>query len=344
MFCCETCPYKSDRKYNLQKHIKSIHKRDTNESEMVCKQILAENTQILANSTQMFAKNTQILAKNTQILAKNDKKNLSCPKCLKIFKSFQGCKKHQCICKGVSNILECYHCHKVFTTASAKCKHLKICKIKEVKELVANYNQINNITNNTNTNNTNTNNNTNNQNLIVHYHNYRGSYNPNTYDSDKFYNIENVNDFGQEDITYISDDQMMQLALNYDIKGLITQKHFNPDHPENHNIINNCSKSYKVLKNNEWTVETKDTIHSIIYSNSQCKLHDYAFTNLLNKILDEQKTDEYLDKIQKLDDKVKKKRMYDYIDVKVKELMKKIVLSKIANGIEVNDTKMITSE
>jgi hypothetical protein len=340
MFCCESCPYKSNRKYNLAKHIKSIHKRDTNESVMVCKQITSENTQITSENTQITSENTQITSENTQITSENDKKNLSCPKCLKIFKSFHGAKKHESICKGVSNILECHHCRKIFSTQQSKSRHLKICKIKEVKELVANYNQTNNITNNNNTNN-----NTNNQNLIVHYHNYRGSYNPNAhYDSDKFYNIENVNDFGQEDITYITDDEMMKLALNYDIKGLITQKHFNPDHPENHNIINNCSKSYKVLKNNEWTVETKDTIHSIIYSNSQCKLHDYAFTNLLNKILDEQKTDEYLDKIQKLDDKVKKKRMYDYIDVKVKELMNKIVLSKIANGIEVNETKMITSE
>jgi hypothetical protein len=49
--------------------------------------------------------------------------------------------------------------------------------------------------------------------------------------------------------------------------------------------------------------------------------------------LTEQKTDEYLDKIQKIEDKVRKKRLYDYIDVKIKELPTKIVLSKIANGI-----------
>ena len=211
--------------------------------------------------------------------------------------------------------------------------------MKEVKDLVANYNQTHNITNN------NTQNNTNTQNIIVHYHNHRGPYNAHEYyDNDIYGNIESINNFGQEDITYITEDEMMQIALNYDIKGLITQKHFNPAHPENHNIRNNCSKSYKILKNNEWTVETKDAVHSIIYNNSQCKIHDYAFTNLLNKILDEEKTDEYLDKIHKLDDKVRKKRMYHYIDVKIKELMKKIAISKLANGIELNDNNLITSE
>jgi|LakMenE01Jun11ns_1017448.scaffolds.fasta_scaffold9862519_1 Mg2+ and Co2+ transporter CorA len=58
--------------------------------------------------------------------------------------------------------------------------------------------------------------------------------------------------------------------------------------------------------------------------------------------LTEQKTDEYLDKIQKIEDKVRKKRLYDYIDVKIKELLTKIVLSKIANGIPSNETTLIT--
>ena len=240
MFCCESCQYRSDRKYNIQKHIKNVHIQDASDAELT----------------------------NTQILSKNDKQIFStCKKCLKNFKTFHGCKKHETSCKGVSNALECHHCHKVLATASSKCKHMKTCKMKEIRELVL----AQNITNNT-------------QNVIVHYHNHRGVNNQcKYYESEYCNNTQNINDFGQEDITYISEDEMMQIALNYDIKGLIKQKHFNPAHPENHNIRDNCRKSYKVLKNNEWTVETKDTVHSIIYNNSQCKIHDYAFTNLLNK-------------------------------------------------------------
>ena len=322
MFCCETCHYQSNKKYNLQKHIKNVHKRDATDKELC--------------DTQITSKITQITSKNTQITSQNDKNIFTCQKCFKNFKTFHGYSKHQIICKGVSNVLECHHCHKVLATQQSKSKHLKICKMKEVKELVEKYTQ--NITNNTQ-------NNTNTQNIIVNYHNYRGPYHPNAYyDTDNYDDITGINNFGHEDMAYITDDEMLKFALNYDIKGLITQKHFNPEHPENHNIRDNCRKSYKILKNNEWTVETKDAVHSIIYNNSQCKIHDYAFTNLLNKILDEEKTDEYLDKIHKLDDKVHKKRMYDYIDVKIKELMKKIAISKLANGIESNDNKCITLE
>jgi hypothetical protein len=127
----------------------------------------------------------------------------------------------------------------VFTRQQSKYKHLKICKMKEVQELVATQLKIHNITNNTQNNTNNTNNNHNNtmNNITVHYHNYRAPYHPREYyDKDEYYNIENVNDFGKEDISYIPDEEMMHIALNYDIKGLITQKHFNPSHPENHNI------------------------------------------------------------------------------------------------------------
>ncbi len=326
MFCCETCQYQSDRKYNIRKHITNVHSRDASDGELM-------NTQITSKNTQITSKNTQITSKNTQITSQIDKKISTCQKCFKIFKTFHGCKKHETSCKGVSNALECHHCHKVLASQQSKSKHIKTCKMKEIRELVSSQN----ITNNTQNNNT--------QNVIVHYHNYRGVNNLHKYyESDWHNNTQNINDFGQEDITYISEDEMMQIALNYDIKGLINQKHFDPAHPENHNIRDNCRKSYKVLKNNEWTVETKDAVHSIIYNNSQCKIHDYAFTNLLNKIFDEEKTDEYLDKIKKIEDKVRKKRLYDYIDVKIKELLTKIVLSKIANGLQSDENSMIAAE
>jgi hypothetical protein len=81
-----------------------------------------------------------------------------------------------------------------------------------------------------------------------------------------------------------------------------------------------------------------------IYNNSQCKIHDYAFTNLINKIFDEEKTDEYLDKIQKIEDKARKRTLYDYIDLKIKELLTKIMLSKIENGIASDENTITTAE
>ena len=349
MFCCENCNYKSNRKMNLQRHVKIIHNRDVTDKELSMSnaktQILADDTQMLAVDTQMLAKNTQMLAENTQMLAQH-KNKIFCPGCQKIFKTFHGCKKHQNICKGVSNNLECHHCHKVFTKASSKSRHLKICKMKEVKDLVTTQLQTHTITNNTQNNTNNTNNMHNNtmNNITVNYNTYRAPYHYDNYhDKDEYYNIENVNDFGKEDLSYISDDDMMSIALNYDIKKLITQKHFDPLHPENHNIRTNCSKSYKILKDKEWTVETKDAVHSIIYNNSHCKIYDFAHLYLFNKLLDDEKTDEYLDKIEKINDNAKKRRIYNYIDIKIKELIKKHQLLKIENGIEESVPKMITS-
>jgi len=351
MFCCDTCDYKSNRKFNIQKHINNVHNRHATDKELnKCIEYVQKTTDEVQNTTdavqntteavQNTTKSVQITTEKVQITTEH-KNEIFCPGCQKVFKTSQGFKRHQNICKGVSNNLECHHCHKVFTKQQAKSRHLKICKMKEVKELVATQLQTHNITNNTQNNTNNTNNM---QNITVHYHNYRSPYNHHdNQDKDEYYNIENVNDFGKEDLSYISDDDMMSIALNYDIKKLITQKHFDPSHPENHNIRTNCSKSYKILKDKEWTVETKDAVHSIIYNNSHCKIYDYAHLYLLNKLLDDEKTDEYLDKIEKINDNVKKRRIYNYIDIKIKELIKKHQLLKIENGTtEVSEPKMIT--
>jgi dsDNA-binding SOS-regulon protein len=330
MFCCESCSYKSNRKTNLKRHIISKHKRDAYDKELTDiknLQMLTSDLQMLTSNPQMLTKNPQMLTQNLQMLTQH-KNDFFCPGCQKVFKSSYNLKIHQNVCKGVSNNLECHHCHKVFTKAAAKSRHLKICKMKEVRELVAIQLKTQNITNNTQNN---LHNNTMN-NITVNYNTFRAPYHPHEYyDKDEYYNIENINDFGKEDISYIPDEEMMHIALNYDIKGLITQKHFNPSHPENHNIRTNCNKSYKILKDKTWTVETKDAVYSIIYSNSQCKIQDYAHTHLINKLLDSEKTEEYLDRMSKINEKPKIKRMNNFIDIKIKERNQNILNSNIKN-------------
>ncbi len=47
MFCCESCPYQSNRKSYLQKHIKLKHKRDASDKELIeIQQILPETIEI----------------------------------------------------------------------------------------------------------------------------------------------------------------------------------------------------------------------------------------------------------------------------------------------------------
>jgi hypothetical protein len=343
MFRCSSCDYKSNRKYNLQKHIKNIHNRDATDEEIAKTQITSEITQITISDTQNTIPNTQITIPNTQITICFEKENLVCPKCQKNFKTSHGFKKHSDHCKGVSNILECHFCHHIFPSQQCKSQHIKRCKIKKLHEetqeqikqiqsmLPAEYHNNNNVT----TTNNNTNNTNNNQQIIYHIHNnnYRISseeYN-NRYDQNLDHeDIDNINDFGCEDISYIEPEQMKQIALNCDFKTLIREKHFNPEHPENHNIRNNCNKSYKVLKNSEWLVEPKDAVCSLIYNNSKAQVYDYAFQNLLHKMLDDDQSDQYLVQWQQYE-KTCKKKLYNYIEIQIKELMKQRRLRLMAD-------------
>jgi hypothetical protein len=154
MYWCTSCKYKSNRKFNLQKHVKNVHNRDATDNELTREQISSTEEQISSeNGTNIIQNGTNIIQNGTNIIQVTQT-NLTCQKCLKNFKSFKGLKQHQTKCKGVSNSLECQYCHRVFATAQSKFKHLKICKIREVQELVEKHCVINS-NNNTQTNNNN---------------------------------------------------------------------------------------------------------------------------------------------------------------------------------------------
>ena len=73
-----------------------------------------------------------------------------------------------------------------------------------------------------------------------------------------------VNNFGDENLEYLSD-KMIGNLLAYPkscIPKLIKQIHFNPNHPENHNIrIKNKKLKYaEVKENNQWKLKHKKTV------------------------------------------------------------------------------------
>ena len=357
MFCCDSCKYQSVRKYNLRKHIMTVHNRDANDNELVKKENIAENieksTEFIEKSAEPIEKSAKFIEKSAKFIEKSaefieksahfNEKNLTCQDCQKIFKSFQWLVKHQTICKKVKNVLQCSHCDKVFTTKQAKSKHIKICKIKNAKEQVqqmlqtqqtslATTNNTTNNTTNTTNNMNNTNNNTNNQQIIYQINNYRVSNDnyKNKFDQDlDNEDVEHINDFGLENISYITDEQMHQFAMDHNFKKLIMEKHFNEEHPENHNIRNNCKKSFKVLKNKKWLPELKDVVFSVIYNNTRSQLFDFAYRYIFPN-LDEEKKEEYLSVVQKYD-KQFKQNAYKTIDLQVQELMKSRRQKMIAN-------------
>jgi hypothetical protein len=323
-----SCRYKSDRKYNLKIHIRNAHNRDATDNELTREQITSGVEQITSFGEQITSEkgtnNIQYGTNNSPVT----QNSLVCPKCSKNFKSFKGLKKHQNRCKGVSNPLECQYCHRVFATQQSKFKHLKVCKIKEVQELVEKH--CTTINNNTNTQ-------TNNNNIqnIYNIYNYPSSHRNSSYndmdtDMDLEMDVENINDFGKEDISYIDPEKMRKIVLSFDFKAYICEKHFNPEHPENHNIRENCSKSYKILRDKKWVVESKEFVHSTIFQNTRIEMYDYSFNYLLYKSLDINQTNQYLEDWQSCINK-DPRRMHSYIDIQIKELMKKKKVNRMTN-------------
>ena len=333
MFCCANCAYKTNRKFNIKKHINNVHNRDANDEELTKKddvtQILAEPTQMLADPTQMFADPTQMFADmasicvaTTQILAKH--KKIFCDLCQKEFKTPHGFRNHQKICKGVVNTLECHHCHKVFTTSSAKCKHIKICKVKEGKELAVQALQklqTQNITNNTQNNTQTNSNNTIHTQNILHIQNFRQPYQPRSSKYDyKQEDVSGILDFGSENRSYITDEEREAISLACNIKNMIDLVHFNELHPENHNIRVNDSKSYAVLKNKEWMVETMDYVRDNVFRNSLVEINKFRTNYILNANISEHQKDLMTDETNQLYNQKLKKKINNHIDLKARVL------------------------
>lgn len=91
-----------------------------------------------------------------------------------------------------------------------------------------------------------------------------------------------VNNYGSENLDYITDDNLKRL-LKYPSSGiekLIGKIHFNPDHPENHNIriTNKKLKFAEVKKNNKWLLQhKKKTLSDLIEKGKE------QFENLIEK-------------------------------------------------------------
>jgi hypothetical protein len=79
----------------------------------------------------------------------------------------------------------------------------------------------------------------------------------------------NINNFGEENLKYISGDflsNLIKIPFNA-LSNLIKEIHFNPDHPENNNIkISNKKLPYaEVFKDNCWKIQDKkETINYLV--------------------------------------------------------------------------------
>jgi hypothetical protein len=192
-----------------------------------------------------------------------------CLLCGKILSSKFSLNLHTPKCIGVPSSLECSKCFSTFNTRSTKSNHLKKCYAVQPPLghylVVKNETNIiqNNTINNTIINNNITNNITNNYGKSAKEKKKEQESEEEEEQDDDDYKYTNanknmrINNFGNETYCYIPEEQLNKFALNLNVKGFIEQKHFNKDHPENHNIKKSNTKYCKILKDNKWKLENK---------------------------------------------------------------------------------------
>ena len=103
-------------------------------------------------------------------------------------------------------------------------------------------------------------------------------------------NTINLNSYGQEDLSHISDNMKMSLIkLPYtSVQKMIQQVHFNKKKPENKNIAitNKKEKMIKVFKDNKWSYKDRgETIDELIQINYG-RLDDYYENIAVDKLSD----------------------------------------------------------
>lgn len=102
-----------------------------------------------------------------------------------------------------------------------------------------------------------------------------------------------INNYGNETLDYLSPEYFNKLLKSVftSIPKLIEKIHFNPKHPENHNIkITNKKDPYiKILKNNKWYLEDKKEILGTLVDNKYYILESH-YDNLDTSIKMSSKT------------------------------------------------------
>jgi hypothetical protein len=355
MFKCPDCLYLTDRRYNLNLHIKRKHQTCQNE----LKSSPVENIDISVENIDISVENIDINVNknNTNVvfidkiapkISENPKnfpgkiaKNppLECQNCKKQYKNKRYYDNHIKTCQVfINDKHQCPHCKKQLSSASSKSRHSKTCPTKQSQLIIQNHQS--SITPSTTTTTTTTTTNSNNKQTIINNNNYtinnikrstRKSRIDYESSDDEDYDIAKINDFGKENTDYISQETLDILTDHIDIQQLIKLKHFNPEHPENHNIRHNTTsaKSVKVLKDNEWQVHPKNDIFNQIFKKSKNQLFnislDHRLTNRHN--LTDQEIEELSERWLNYD-KYNLKKAMDFITIQFEELIKQKNKSK----------------
>ena len=289
---CQRCGYSTNHKASFTNHLNRkkicLPILENMGIEKIKKQYnIFKKTKLGNNSTQTAPFSTQTALFSTQTeKIKNEKQHLNSTQIAP--------KQHPNSTLLAPKIIKCGFCDKLFTRKTGLTKHLKCCKktgqndyekssefvklrkdhdfwkdkVEDLLIALSKKSQNPNITNNTN----NTYNTTTNQNKII--------------------NIS-INNYGNENTEYLNKDYLHNLLTGAftAIPKLIEKIHFNPNHPENHNIIiTNKKEPYiKVRKNDKWELQDKKETLETLVDDKYYILEDYYSEINSNNISDHTK-------------------------------------------------------
>ena len=93
-----------------------------------------------------------------------------------------------------------------------------------------------------------------------------------------------INNFGQEDRSYIKSETMKECLINGCILQLITDVYFNPDHPENHTIQLKSEKMRRVnvFTMTGWVEQDMNTSIDQMMKNEHCVLTNFFWSSEFN--------------------------------------------------------------
>ena len=122
---CSLCNYDSNKKFNLDRHIRNVHEN---------------NNIIITQNVDSDAQNVDSIAQNVDSDEQN-KNILRCKCCYKVFVRKYCLDRHSNTCKKIINPLQCELCHVVFSSRSSLAHHRKRCSY--TKETTSSVNNLN---------------------------------------------------------------------------------------------------------------------------------------------------------------------------------------------------------
>ena len=235
----------------VQKSVSQVQKSVSEQLQSVTPQ-LQNVTERLQNVTSQLQNVTVAETKTKHV----------CPKCNKVLTRKIYLKRHEEKCSGVKSMYPCESCHAIFSNRMSLWRHRK-------QGCEASSSQASQVTINNNTTNITNNNITNNNNTYITY--------------------VNVNPFGKEDVSFITP-EFARACLMQGHHGIIPMMdtiYFNPEHPENHNVmlrsLNHSVVDIKADQESKWHPEgLVDTIDRMIHRSGNhiiCKSVPHDFEN-----------------------------------------------------------------